>query len=174
MAAGLPRTQAGCMEISRSFTVQAPIQDTWEVLGTRFHEAGSWASGIAASRKLGELGPAGIAHRQCDIPSLGTITERVDTFDEVNRSFSYSVIEGRPVVANAMGNTWNIEAAGPTHTKISIRIRVELKPVARVLMGWMMKRQMGKLCDEVVDDLRTFIETGRPSPAKQNAVAKAA
>lgn len=162
------------MEISRSFTVQAPIQDTWEVLGTRFHEVGSWSSGIKASRKLETVGPAGIAHRQCDVASLGTITERVDTFDEVNRTFSYSVVEGRPPVANAMGNTWTVEPVGAEQTKISFRIRIELKPVARVLMGWMMKRQMGKLCDEVVEDLRTFIETGRPSHSKQTAIAKAA
>lgn len=39
-------------------------------------------------------------------------------------------------------------------------------------MGWMMKRQMGKLCDEVCEDLRMYIETGRPSNSKQAAIAQ--
>lgn len=162
------------MEIERTLTVNVPVQKAWEVLARQFHDVGSWSTGIKASRKLRVVGPAGINHRQCDVPSLGTITERVESFDEDGRTFSYSVIEGAPGFAKFMGNHWWAKPVGLDRTEIGFRLRAELKPVASFFMGWMMKRQMGKLCDEVCDDLRAYIETGRPSPSKRAAMAKAA
>lgn len=162
------------MEIERKFTVNVPVQRAWEVLGDRFHDVGQWSTGIQSSRRLDAQGPAGVAHRQCVVPSLGTITERVDTFDERTRTFSYTVIEGAPGFAKRMANTWHIRALSETKTEISFRLQAELKPVADFFMGWMMKRQMSKLCDEVCSDLKTFIETGAPSASKQAAMAKAA
>lgn len=162
------------MEIERKFTVNVPVQQVWDILGNRFHDVGDWATGIRASRRLDATGPAGVPHRQCDVPSLGTITERVDTFDENARTFSYTVIEGAPGFAKHMGNTWWVRPVGDRKTEISFCLRAELKPVADFFMGWMMKRQMSKLCDEVCADLRTFIETGAPSDSKKAALAKAA
>lgn len=162
------------MEIERTITVNVPLEKAWDVLARQFHDVGAWATGIKASRKLRTVGPAGINHRQCDVPSLGTITERVESFDESERSFSYSVIDGAPGFAKFMGNHWWVEPVGSDRTRISFRLRADLKPVANFFMGWMMKRQMGKLCDEVCEDLRTYIETGHPSSSKQAAMAKAA
>ncbi|MEM9195926.1 MAG: SRPBCC family protein [Myxococcota bacterium] len=162
------------MEIERNITVRVPVEKAWDILGNQFHDVSSWASGIVASRRLDAVGPSGVANRQCDVPSFGTITEEVDSFDEQNRTFSYRVVSGAPSFATHMGNTWWLEARGPSETRISFRLKAELKPLAGFFMGWMMKRQMGKLCDQVCEDLQTYIETGTPSAAKRAALAKAA
>ena len=167
-------TQDGVMEIERSFIVNVSPEHVWQVLGKRFHDVGEWSTGVSTSRALETVGPAGVQHRQCDVPSLGLITERVDKFDESARTFSYTVIDGAPGFAKRMGNTWWVRGLGEQKTEISFRLEAELKPIADFLMGWMMKRQMSKLCDEVCADLRIFIETGDPSASKKAALAKAA
>ena len=162
------------MEIQRKFIVNVPVEQVWDVLGKRFHDVGDWSTGVKASRALQTVGPAGVPHRQCEVPSLGLITERVDAFSEADRTFSYTVVEGAPGFAKRMGNTWWVRPLDERRTEVSFRLEAELKPVADFLMGWMMKRQMSKLCDEVCADLRTFIETGSPSESKKAALEKAA
>ncbi|MEM9068628.1 MAG: SRPBCC family protein [Myxococcota bacterium] len=162
------------MDIERSFTVNVPLDQAWDVLANQFHTVDTWATGIRESKKLDAIGPAGVANRQCDVPGFGVIQERVETFDATQKTFSYKVVKGAPGFANHMGNTWWVKSLGPKKTEISFRLSVELKPLASFFMGWMMKRQMGKLCDEVCDDLQTYIETGSPSASKRAAVAKAA
>ncbi|MEM6290484.1 MAG: SRPBCC family protein [Myxococcota bacterium] len=157
------------MEIERSFIANVSVDRAWAVLGDNFHDVAAWSSGIKVSRRLAGVGPAGVADRQCEVPGFGTITERLGTFDAQTRTFAYEVIEGAPSFATHMGNRWSLEAAGAEQTRISFKIRTELKPLAGFLMGWMLKRQMNKLCDEVCDDLKVFLETGKPSQSKLEA-----
>lgn len=85
--------------------------------------------------------------------------ESVENFDKENRTFTYAVIEGRPGMVTRMENTWSIDPVDAARTKISLNARIDLKPVAQALMGWMMKRQLDKLFDKVCEDATVFLES---------------
>lgn len=162
------------MEIQRSFVVQAPLESTWDVLAGQFHDVGSWASMIHESKATAAIsGTCGVQDRVCDTTD-GVFKERVTEMDHEKKTLAYSVYEGMPGFVREGGNRWWLESEGPSETRISFRMKFELNPIAGALMGWMMKRQMSKTADQVCDDLKTYIETGKTSTAKQAAVAKRA
>lgn len=160
------------MEIARHITIQASPDHVWDLLANRFHAVGDWASIINHSEALNlQSGGTGVADRLCDTPD-GVFKEQVTRFDEARRTFSYLVYQGLPGFVREGGNTWQVRDLGRGKTEVSMRMRFELNPVADLLMGWMLKRQMSKAADGVAEDLRIYAETGRVSERKRAARAK--
>lgn len=160
------------MEIERTVTVNAPADQLWDMLARRFHDVGSWASMIDTSEALErQSGDAGVADRMCITPQ-GIFKEKVTSFDESKRTFAYIAYEGLPGFVREGGNTWWVKDLGNRRSEVRFRMKFDLHPVASVLMGWMLKRQMGRAADDVAADLKTFAETGRVSKAKVASAAK--
>lgn len=160
------------MEIARSVTINAPAADVWDLLANRFHEVAQWASIINESDALSTTtGNAGIADRVCDTPD-GVFKEQMTSFDEERRTFSYLAYEGLPGFVREGGNTWGVRDIGGGKSEVNMRMKFDLNPIADVLMGWMLKRQMSKAGEGVLDDLKVFMESGSVSERKRVAQAK--
>lgn len=160
------------MEIARTITINAPADHVWDLLANRFHHVGQWASIINESKALATTtGQAGVADRVCDTPD-GVFKEQMTAFDEERRTFSYLAYEGLPGFVREGGNNWGVRDLGNGKTEVNMRMRFDLNPVANVLMGWMLKRQMSKAGEGVLDDLKVFAETGKVSERKLAAQAK--
>lgn len=174
MARGCVSSHSEPMHIERSLILDAPLETVWKVLGTRFHDAGAWATNIALCGPTDEIGPVGVANRVCEIASMGRIIERVDLFDVEHHTFAFTVVEGAPSMIRELKNQWWVRSVSADQTEVSFRIEAELSPFAELVMGWMMKRKMEALTDQACDDLRVYVETGVPSEAKILARARAA
>ena len=162
------------MEIERTITINAPADQVWDLLGNRFHEVGTWASVIDTSEPLSrKTGSAGVDDRVCETPQ-GVFKEQVTSFDEENRTFAYIAYEGLPGFVREGGNTWWVKDLGPDRTEVRFRMKFDLNPIANVLMGWMLKRNMTRAADDISNDLKVFAETGQLSPAKLAANARLA
>lgn len=160
------------MEIERTVTLNAPSEQVWDLLAHRFHEVGQWAAAINQSSALStQIGPAGVADRVCDTPD-GVFKERVTAFDEQDRSFSYQAYEGLPGFVRQGGNTWRVRDLGSGRSEVHMHMKFDLKPVANLLMGWMLERQMAKAADGVLADLEVYLESGQVSARKRAAQAK--
>lgn len=160
------------MEIERTVTLNAPSEQVWDLLARRFHAVGEWASVINASSALSTRnGPTKVADRVCDTPD-GIFKEQMTRFDEDRRTFSYLAYEGLPGFVRQGGNTWSVRELGSGRSEVHMHMKFDLNPIADVLMGWMMKRQMAKAADSVLDDLKVYAETGKVSERKRNALAK--
>ncbi len=154
------------MEIERRISLDVPADRAWQVVGDRFHDVGAWASMIDTSEAVeGTVGPTGQAHRTCVTPQ-GTIQEKLVDFDPERRTLAYEVLSGLPGFVRRGGNTWWVSADGPARSEVRFRMAFELSPIAGLLMGWMMKRQMSRMADHVADDLKRFVETGAVSARK--------
>lgn len=158
------------MELTRQISLHAPVDSVWDLLAHRFHEVGLWATAINESGALPTTtGDTGVADRVCDTPD-GVFKERMVSFDEATRTFSYLAYEGLPGFVREGGNTWRVRDLGNGKTEVSMHMKFDLNPVAEVLMGWMLKRQMGKAADSVLDDLKVYAETGKVSDRKRLAL----
>ena len=157
------------MEIERSITIDAPVEHVWDILGHRFHDVGAWASMIDASEALqAKTGASGLSDRVCNTPQ-GVFKEQLTNFDESKRSFSYLAYEGLPGFVVEGGSTWKVEDLGSNRTEVRVRMKFDLKPIANLLMGWMLKRNMSRLAGDVVHDLKVYAETGEVSEGKRKA-----
>ncbi|MEM9488918.1 MAG: SRPBCC family protein [Myxococcota bacterium] len=162
------------MEIERSFTIAAAPDHVWDILGKRFHEVATWASSIDTSSALDNASrSSGVNDRMCKT-AQGVFKEKVTLFDEERRTLAYAVYEGLPGFVREGGNTWWITSLAPRHTEVRFRMKFELSPIANFFMGWMLKRQMGRVADEVATDLKIYAETGTVSTTKSAALAKRA
>ncbi len=112
-----------------------------------------------------------MADRFCDTAD-GVVKQRMTSFDEEARSFSYLGYEGLPAIVREGGNAWSVRDIGGGKTEVSMQLKFDLHPIAEALMGWMMKRSMTKAGEGVLDDLKVYLETGRVSARKSAALAK--
>ena len=172
------------MQITRSIRIDAPAERVWDVLAHQFYDADKWLSSIYHSGERASVPTVGdfplhTGGRSCDT-SLGLFRETIQHYDENERSFGYSA-EGdkMPFFVKHLQNNWTVSSDGPNRSTVDMRLEAKLLPVFAQLMGPVMKRQFGKVTTEAVEELKYYVETGRPhkrkveSDRKQKAKARA-
>ncbi|MBX2821803.1 MAG: SRPBCC family protein [Rhodothermaceae bacterium] len=166
------------MTISKQITIDAPADEVWRVVAHDFHKADQWASSINRSTSV-EAGPPpkssplDAAGRACDT-SIGGIKEQIVHYDEAHKRFGYQAKgEKMPFFVKNLVNNWQVTEQNSGSAKVDMKLNVELMPVIGTVMGPMMKLQMGKLLGEAVEELKFFIENGKPHPRKVKAMQKA-
>jgi hypothetical protein len=88
---------------------------------------------------------------------------------------AYSVAAKKiPSFVKGMRNDWSVEPDGNGRALVTSRITAEATGPFGALVAPMMRMKPRSTQSEIFDDLRAYAETGRPSPAKQNALGKAA
>lgn len=154
------------MEFKREIIINKPIENVWEILGNQFGSACEWASGINHSNTYGQsnLPDTPWNNRACDTTS-GKIKEELTMFNPANYELEYKVLEGFPFFVDLGKNNWKLTKVGPT-TKVSMHMTIITKGIVGRLMSPMMKMQINKLADNVINDLKHYTETGKPSPMK--------
>ena len=166
------------MTIDKTIRIDAPAETVWDVLGHRFHDAGVWASAIHHSgpRDAGRLaGDAPFAQngRACET-SLGPFRETLQHYDERAMSYGYTA-EGdkMPFFVKSLQNNWTVRPDGPSRSTVVMEMEARLLPVFAQLVGPILKRQFDKVLTETTDDLKVYVETGRPSARKREAMRAA-
>lgn len=173
------------MEIERKTVINATTEHVWELLGPGFANIGDWFSGVLASNALeaeapSSATPSGQDGAACDISgrvcatSQGELTERITHYDDDARQFSFLVTDGLPGFVVEAGNTFSVTDLGDGRSELSFRVKIELKPVASVLMGWLFRRKVNETADQIMADFKVYAETGRVSERKQQVDRKLA
>ena len=163
------------MEIKRTFTVNKPIAAVWDVLGNDYGGACKWGTGLYHSEGKGAptLPGAEFDQRYCET-NVGNLTEKVLVFDPENFKLSYEVIDGFPGFVKSGVNTWTLRQLGPNKTEVTVHFVAVLGGLMGTIMKPMMKWQLSKSFDQVLEDFKVYVETGKPSAAKAKELAKRA
>ena len=160
------------MEVIRKINVNASASQLWTILAEEYDRVGEWTSEIEQSAPNPDL-PVGEG-RVCVTPGFGDVKETITKYDEQDREFSYAAEIGNfPFFVKEVGNTWRVEANG-NGSIVHMHMKGRLLPVFAQLMGPIMKRQMAKSADIVLEELKYFAENGRVHPRKQQQLAQAA
>ena len=166
------------MTISKQIIIDAPATEVWRVVAHDFHKADQWASSVNHSTRR-EAGPTpegcplDTAGRACDT-SIGAIKEEIVHYNETQKSFGYQAKgEKMPFFVKNLVNNWRVTAQDTNRARVDMKLNVKLMPVIGTIMGPMMKLQMGKLLGEAVEELKFFVEQGKPHPRKVAAMQKA-
>ncbi len=153
------------MDVIRKITINASAERMWKILADDYDKVGEWTSQIEQSTSNPDL-PVGEG-RVCTTPGFGDVKETITQFDETRRMFSYAAdIQKMPFFVRAMGNTWQVEPKGPNQSIVHMHLEGKLLPVFAQLMGPLMKKQMVKTVDILLEELKYYAETDKIHPRK--------
>jgi hypothetical protein len=158
------------MELRNEITIEAPAERVWKVLGERFMHVGEWAAPITSSCPVAGSEPGVGMIRACTTAAFGPVKagiihERLTSFDRDHMTFEYEAIDGMPsFVAHAV-NRWRVRRVDDRRCMLRIHATLILRGPAR-LLGWLVKWQMRVGGARVVEELKYFVEQGRPHPRK--------
>src|SRR3954470_12814116 len=148
-------------ELSTEFDVAAPADAVWEVVGRRFDRIGEWATAVRTSTAV----PAG---RVCTtgVRLVPRVTETLVAYDETNRTLTYEA-SGMPAFVTLARNTWTVMALDDRRCRVTLKARFDTRGLLGLLGRWVILAQVGRTSRYLAEDLRHYVETGRPSPRKQ-------
>jgi hypothetical protein len=142
----------------------------WAALGERFMHVGKWAAPITSSCPLSEEHPGVGVVRACHIEGFGpvkpgTIHERLTSFDRERMTFEYEALEGMPSFITRAVNRWSVHPLDDRRSQVRIHATLTLKGPA-VLLSCLLKWQMQWGGARVAEELKYFVEHGKPHPRK--------
>ena len=166
------------MEIKRTATVNQSIEKVWEIMATDYTKVGEWTSQITFSKPNSEVktkldgAPAG--GRVCSAPGFGDIKETITHFDEGEKYFRYQAdISSMPFFVKGMANNWRFRSLGANKTQVDMKIELDLNAFPGALMAPVMRSQLGKTSNIILEELKHYAETGEIHPRKLKALIKA-
>ncbi|MEM8856755.1 MAG: SRPBCC family protein [Chloroflexota bacterium] len=153
------------IEIKAKKVINKPIDEVWKFIVEEFHNSHEWATGTPSCRK-GEASED--FDRVCDTES-GRLMDTITNIDDENHILQFSVT-GLPFFVRSVVATWRLNKVSDTQAEIVMGPRIEVMPVIGTLMQIPMKISLEKLYPGLLDDLATYIETGKPSARKQKEI----
>ena len=166
--------QPGRMRITTNTRIDALPADVWRVVGPGFAHASRWASSTSTSVGVGlpSLANAPCSARQCKVTAPGAerLVEELIAYDADATTLTYAVTSGMDRVARATRVTWTVIGREVKESELRIEMDLDLSPLGRAI-GPILRRYLARASRRNGDDLRVFIETGRPGRRKQRQQA---
>jgi hypothetical protein len=97
------------------------------------------------------------------------VKERLLSFDRAAMTFEYEAIEGMPGFISRARSRWSVAPVDEHRSIVRIHATVCLRGGAR-LFSWLMKWQLEAASARVAEELKYFVEQGRPHPRKLRAL----
>lgn len=162
---------------SASIVIDAPADTVWRVIAHEFDRIGDWATAIPASTACPVPQPATgapVPGRACHtgIALVPQVTETVVAFDEAGRSLTYQATGGLPSFVTLARNRWHVTAEGPGRARATFDAELRVRGPLGRLLRWLLLVRVGRSGRLLLDDLKNYVEHGRPSLRKQRQLAR--
>ncbi|MEM8509568.1 MAG: SRPBCC family protein [Bacteroidota bacterium] len=150
------------VHVKASIFIAVPIKAVWEITAHQFDKIATWSSGVTESTGHGVgLNGAVCKERQCTPRYKGfkKTTERIVAYQPENYVFRYEIPKGLPNTVVKASNTWTHEVDG-NGTILTMDVNMQLKGLMAYLMKGVMKRKMGHILQENLEEIKVYAETG--------------
>lgn len=145
--------------------INKPIEEVWKFVIEEFANSHEWAFGTMSCRK----GTADeYFDRVCDTES-GRLMDTITKVDNENHLLEFSV-KGLPFFVRSVVSSWKLHKISDSQTEITLGPQIKVIPVIGTLLQIPMKSALTKIYPGLMDDLVIFVETGKPSPRKQQEI----
>jgi len=150
--------------VKKTGVVNKPLEDLWKVSFIEFHKVGNWATGIFHSEKTKDY------DRVCDT-SFGNLYENITFKDEKNHKMVIDA-KGLPFFVKKFTGGWTFRKITDNKTEFTVELKLETIPIIGSFMELFMRPKFEKALDVVVDDYKTYLETGKISKRKEIEILK--
>jgi len=161
--------------IKRDIHINAPIEKVWDISYNKFSEVDKWLTAVPLSTGSNpKQAEDTTCERQCtpNVKGFGKTLEALEFVDAKQNTLRYRILEGPPGFVKSATNTWSLKPASGGGTTIQMYTEMEVKGILGFLMGGLMKKQMPKILDEALEDLKYYAEHDQPRPLKVEASEK--
>ena len=168
------------MKLTKTTTIEATVDEVWDLFAHRFNDADQWMSSVPKSYGHdGEpLNGASSAGRICELRPDGTgmkASERFIAYDEAAKTCSVHVdlIDAPrvfPIDHNSLD--FSVVAASGGGATVTWEFGAKLRPWA-YLMWPLLWKGMSVAWSQLCEEFKHYVETGTPHPRKVAAVKKA-
>lgn len=156
--------------VAKSIEIGAPASELWHKTAEDFGGIDKWIAAVSDVTLLPTDSGASLGtERVCRSP-FGDTREVIVTYDEEERVFGYGIQGLPPFVTNAV-NTWSIVEKDEHTSELTMTFTADSVSGADPEMVTGLQSQLGKLLGEATEELKHFIETGKPHPRKLQAAA---
>lgn len=163
-------------EIPAKILIEAPATKVWQVIAHEFAEIGTWAAAIPHSTTLTTAQPltdAPIKGRACQtsVPGFQTVHEQFIYYNKVAMSFGYEAVAGMPWFIQRAENHWAVHTVDTQRSQVQIVGKVEVINGLGWLIAPLFRRQLGRTGRFTLEELKYYIEKGKPHPRKIRTAA---
>ena len=154
------------MKFTKQVSVNASADKVWDVFGRGFADIGVWSTAVShsvANNNLPSVNNSPVGGRLCET-SIGKISEEFTAYDDDKKTFSFKgVITSK--MFNSVTNSAEVTSTDENTTLVKITPEIKLTFLGN-LMSPLIRMQLSKLTDQILDDLKYYVENGKPSPSK--------
>ncbi|MDH3651883.1 MAG: SRPBCC family protein [Saprospiraceae bacterium] len=154
------------MKFTKQIAVDASAEKVWDVLGRDFANIGVWSTAVshsAANNEIASVNNSPVGGRLCET-SLGKISEEFTAYDDQKKTFSFKGVFGSKMF-KSVTNSAALTSISENETVVKITPEIKLSFIG-TLMSPMIRIQLNKLTDQILNDLKYYVEKGKPSPEK--------
>jgi hypothetical protein len=166
------------MQIKGHTIINAPAADVWGVIAHQFAAIGEWASSIPTSYAAPEVTPpvgAAVGARVCatGVRGFQDVREQFISYDEEAMRFAYQATAGLPWIVRRAENHWRVSSLDESHCRVEAQAVVDLRTVPGLLLAPLLSLQMNRLGRQTCEELKYYVENGRPHPRKAGSAGAA-
>ncbi len=160
------------MKFSKDITVNAPADKVWNVFGRDFANIGVWSTAVsfsAANDEIAIVNNSPVGGRVCET-SFGKVSEEFTAYDDDKKTFSFKGVFQSKMFKNVT-NSAELTSKSENATVVKITPEIDLTFFG-TLMYPMIRMMLSRAIDQILDDLKYYVENGKPSASKIAAQKK--
>lgn len=154
------------MKFSKQISINASAEKVWNIAGRDFANIGKWATAVSSSvvnDKLASVNGSKVGGRLCET-GFGTASEEFTAYDDDKKSYSFKGVFDSKMF-NDVTSSMKVTAIDVNTAKVEITPALKLTLLGTIMYP-MIRMQISKVTDEVLEDLKYYVENGKPSPKK--------
>ena len=158
------------LTFSEQVTIDASIEDAWEVMGNQFASPHIWAANFLTSEPGGAPKLKGVDFRhRATTTANGDNWQELDTFDPSTHSLSYHISKGVPPIAKRGTGHWKLTELAEGKTQLQVDFVLETKGLLGLVMSAKVNKSVGQASGQLIEEFKYYLEHGTPHPRKLNA-----
>lgn len=155
------------IHVERTMAIDKSPDEVWAVMGLQFAQVHLWSTNFVDSRPGGPEKFHGLDHSQrVTVTDRGETIQVLDAFDSENYRLAYHITEGMPGIAKAASGVWSLKPIGNNKTMVSIAFDMEVKNLVGYFLSSVIKLKIGKSAEEIAEELKYYMENGKPHARK--------
>jgi hypothetical protein len=159
------------VKVSSETIIDASADRVWEIVGHQFTRIGEWATAIPASRPSSQTpgaAEAPVAGRVCEtgLPMVPAVEETILAYDEGGRTLTYAGA-GLPRFVREARNQWSVIPLDDQRARVRVEAIIEMRGLVGLLFAAPFRLWAARVGGNTLDDLKHYVELGRPSTRKQ-------
>ena len=154
------------MKFTQQISINAPAEKVWDILGRDFVNVGTWATAVSHSEvnaSIPSVNNSPVGARTCTT-SFGKASEEFTAYDDAKRTYSFKGVFESKMFTNVTSSA-QVESVNESTSVTKLTPEVELTFLGK-LMYPIIKMQLNKSIVQALEDLKYYVENGKPSPAK--------